>query len=536
MRVRSVLILVACCVYFFAAGLLLIPYCGFQHDEVVFAQPLYEHGLSFYSRHVGSGWIPMMINSYAGAFKTWIYWPILAVWHPSAYSIRVPAMAIAALAMVLFWPIMVRAGGRRAATITTILLATDTTYLMTSAFDWGPCALQHFFLVAVMLAFIRFHETADVRVLALASFLVGLALWEKALFFWLGGGLVVGCAAVYPKQAWRHVSVKNLGIAAASFVIGAMPFIMYNVHKPNSTLEENATISTDEFANKVEAAHRTINAHSMYMYLVYDDWYKQPREPRTDMERASMELRNATGVSQTNEMMWAYGLAILLAPFTWRTRAWRPLLFSLVFCAVGWGLMLLTKNAGASVHHVILLWPVPLMFLGLAYSEASRRVPAKVSVPVLAVVVGYFAAENVLATNQYLAQLIRNGPCTYWTNALYPMSADLMQAHSGEVVGIDWGTTVPLEVLEQAEVPMSFVGVDEAAPDAVLGKMGKPAYVFLSHVKELEIFPGIDEKIDGIAAKHGFSKQVIKTYADDNGRPTFELFQYKAAGTDASGQ
>jgi len=35
-----------------------------------------------------------------------------------------------------------------------LLLATDSMYLMTSVFDWGPCALQHFFLAAVMLAFI----------------------------------------------------------------------------------------------------------------------------------------------------------------------------------------------------------------------------------------------------------------------------------------------------------------------------------------------------------------------------------------------
>jgi hypothetical protein len=529
MRFRSALILAFCLLYFVVAGLLLIPYCGFQHDEVVFAQPLYEHGLAFYSRHLGDMWIPMMINSYAGALKTWIYWPILAFWYPSAYSIRVPAMLIAALAMVLFWPIMMRAGGRRAATILTILLATDTMYLMTSVFDWGPCALQHFFLVAVMLAFIRFHETSNPKLLALAAFLSGLALWEKALFFWLAGALAIACAAVYPKQIWRHVSLRNLGIAAASFVIGAMPFIMYNIHKPNSTLGENAAISTEEFSDKVEAAHRTINAHAIFMYIVYDDWYKQPREPRTGLERASLELRDATGITQINEMMWAYGLAILLAPFTWGTRAWRPMLFSLVFCAVGWALMLVTKNAGSSVHHVILLWPIPLMFLALGWSEASRRVPVKIAIPVLAVGVGFFAAENVLATNQYLAQFIRNGPYIYFTNAIYPLSTDLLQSHYGEVVGIDWGTTVPLEILERVQVPMSFVGVDDAAPDSVLSKMGKPGYVFLSHVKELEVFPGIDEKIDAIAAKHGFSKQVIKTYPDDNGRPTFELFQYRPA-------
>src|SRR6476469_8457624 len=113
MKSRSILVLVFCILYFILAGFILIPYAGFQHDEVVFAQPVYERGQAFYSRPLGHRWIPMMINSYAGAFKTWVYWPILKLWYPSAYSLRVPAMLIAALAMVLFWPIMVGAGGKR---------------------------------------------------------------------------------------------------------------------------------------------------------------------------------------------------------------------------------------------------------------------------------------------------------------------------------------------------------------------------------------------------------------------------------------
>ena len=530
MKSRNIIILAFCNFYFVFAGLLLIPYAGFQHDEVVFADPIFQRGLAFYSRHLGHRWIPMMINSYAGALKTWIYWPIFKVWYPSPYSLRVPAMLIAALAIVLFWPIMVRAGGRRAAAIATVLLATDSMYLMTSVFDWGPCALQHFFLAAVMLAFIRYHETGKPAILALASFLSGVALWEKALFFWLAGGLAVACLAIYPKYIRQRVSMRNLGIAAGSFVIGAVPFIMYNVHKPNSTLGENATFSAEQFDDKVEAAHRTIDAHAMFMYIVYDDWVQPPREARTDLEETSLQLRENTGITQRNYMLWAYGLSILLVPFAWRTRAWRPMLFALIFCAVGWALMLITKSAGASVHHVILLWPVTLMFLALPLSEASRRLPERIGIPVLCAIVGVFAAKNVLVTNEYLAQFIRDGPYVNWTNALYPLSADLMQSHYGEIDGIDWGTIVPLRVLERATVPMGFVNVDEKSPQEALAKMDKPGVVFLGHIRGMEVYAGIDDKLDAIAAKNGMTKQVIKTYPDGNGRPIFELYQYHPAG------
>jgi len=101
-----------------------------------------------------------------------------------------------------------------------------------------------------------------------------------------------------------------------------------------------------------------------------------------------------------------------------------------------------------------------------------------------------------------------------------------MQSRYGEVDGIDWGTIVPLEVLERATVPLDFVNVDENAPQQALEKMDKPGIVFLGHVRGLEVFTGVDDKMDAIAARQGMTKKVIKTFKDENGRPVFELFQY----------
>jgi hypothetical protein len=169
------------------------------------------------------------------------------------------------------------------------------------------------------------------------------------------------------------------------------------------------------------------------------------------------------------------------------------------------------------------------MFVALSFSEAAGRMPPKIGVPLLWVIVGFFAAENFLATNQYLAQFIRNGPTSMWTNALYPLSADLMASHYGEIDGIDWGTTVPLEILERAQIPLAFVNVDENSPQPALEKMNKDGVVFLGHIRGQEIFTGVDDKLDSIAAKHSLSRQVIKTFRDQNGRPVFELFQYRRA-------
>jgi hypothetical protein len=158
---------------------------------------------------------------------------------------------------------------------------------------------------------------------------------------------------------------------------------------------------------------------------------------------------------------------IVLAPLVWRTRVWRPMMFALIFSAA----------------------------------------------------------------NQYLGEFIRNGPTRDWTNAIYPLSADVLQSHYGQIAGIDWGTVVPLGVLQRGIVPMMAVNVDDSDPDPAVAKMGKEGFVFLSHVNGQEYFAGVDDKMDGIAARHGFTKRTIRTFADENGRPVFELFQYQAVGT-----
>ena len=104
-----------------------------------------------------------------------------------------------------------------------------------------------------------------------------------------------------------------------------------------------------------------------------------------------------------------------------------------------------------------------------------------------------------------------------------------MDSHYREVVGIDWGTMVSLKVLERAQRALSFVSVDESSPQPALDKMDKDGIVFLGHVKGMEEFADVNDKLDAIAKKKGLAKQVIKTFNDENGRPMFQLFQYHPA-------
>src|SRR5258708_13728525 len=96
-------------------------------------------------------------------------------------------------------------------------------------------------------------------------------------------------------------------------------------------------------------------------------------------------------------------------------------MFCLITIAAAWFQMAITKGAGAPAHHAVLLWPIPHMFLAVAFAEASLRL-RKIGTCVLVIAVLYVAAENLLVTNQYLYQLARYGPPSPWTAAIYDPS------------------------------------------------------------------------------------------------------------------
>ena len=76
--------------------------------------------------------------------------------------------------------------------------------------------------------------------------------------------------------------------------------------------------------------------------------------------------------------------------------------------AVAWFLMALTHEAGTSAHHVILLWPFPVLFAAVALASLPWR-------PVAWTAAAVMIAMNLLVLNQYVYQFERDGTGDVWT-------------------------------------------------------------------------------------------------------------------------
>src|ERR1017187_10971147 len=86
-----------------------------------------------------------------------------------------------AVSIWLFYLLLKRMAGERAAVIGCTLLATDSLYLLTTCFDWGPVTLQHLLLIGGLWLLLRFYQEHTEGSLAGGAFLRGLGVWGKRL-------------------------------------------------------------------------------------------------------------------------------------------------------------------------------------------------------------------------------------------------------------------------------------------------------------------------------------------------------------------
>ena len=123
-------------IFFFLAGQPFIGGLGIQTDEALFAVPDFEPRAALYSVTIGHSQISLMLMSYLGCVKTLLYRPIFRLFGTGAYAVREPALLMGAASVWLFFLLLRRIAGLRAACIGCYLLAVDSVYLLTTCFDW----------------------------------------------------------------------------------------------------------------------------------------------------------------------------------------------------------------------------------------------------------------------------------------------------------------------------------------------------------------------------------------------------------------
>lgn len=521
----------AACTFFVLAGLAFIPLLGIQNDEALFATAIYEPlGMEDF-RWVFGRKLPTMVMSYVGALKSWLYTPIFHFWPPSPASLRVPVLLAAAAALLLFFAFFRRAAGPRAALAALILLAADPLFLLTATFDWGPVAIQHLLFGAALFLLLRWHQRKHAGWASLAGgfFLLGLAFWNKAIFSWMLAGLGAASVFVFPREVWRAFTLRRLGVACLAFALGALPLILYNARHRLNTFGSNAALETRDLPGRARLLRYTLEGSALFGWLTaHDSEVSSPLSPRTPLEKASAFLSRAAGRPHTSLAFYAFLAALALLPLLCVRYGWhgpvRAIAFALVFLAVAWLAMALTRGAGGGVHHVILLWPFPAFVTGTAFAAASRL--ARRGALALALVLAPVSGSQLLVLNEYYNQAVTNGGALNWTDAIYPLARALRGLPADYIFVTDWGILDSLRLLEHGRLPVRVATVPESDPQAVRFEISGPRHLYVGHTAGNEFTPGATARLEAAAAGLGYRRHVLRVISDARGKPFFEIYRF----------
>src|SRR5205085_609786 len=106
----------ALCLFFFASGRAFLPHLGVQNDEALFAAALFEPRASYMIKFTHSR-LPIMLMTYLGTLKSWLYAPIFQIFGTGVSAMRDPVLLAGVAGVWLFYLFMRRIAGERAAVI-----------------------------------------------------------------------------------------------------------------------------------------------------------------------------------------------------------------------------------------------------------------------------------------------------------------------------------------------------------------------------------------------------------------------------------
>lgn len=201
----------------------------------------------------------------------------------------------------------------------------------------------------------------------------------------------------------------------------------------------------------------------------------------------------------------------------------RVFVFAFVFALVTWLLMAFTKNAGASTHHTILLWPAPPLLLAAGLVTFRRWPRGSILAAALAVLI---CISNIFVSTTYFSHQIRNGGAVAWSDSLYSLSAMLSSERPDEVCLLDWGFFDNLRLLQKGTLKLCTLAAPTTEDEhiALRSKLSQKKVFFISHTEGNEFFPEAAKRFTSALQSAGYGVRILRTIADRNGRPTINVF------------
>ncbi len=492
--------------------MLFLRYPGLQQDEVLFVRPFLRHDTPLYAWHIGVLQVPVMSMDYLGALKSWLYWPIFRVWPPGVWSIRLPACAISAGTLVVFAAVVRRTAGPTVAVLACALLASDSSFILTNVFDWGPVSLLLLGTIAILALGQRVFASGRGGGLAAGALVAGLSLWYKAAFIFP----LVGIVASFTVFNWRSlagISRREWGIAAASFLIGISPLLAFNLSRSGATLTAASGLEAAPAAEKLRMLQRTLDGRALEHYMFRSKVNEKLELQGAPLPDLVMGWYRDSRFGPGSGLFLSLLLSLPAFPFLRASPLYRPLQFAWPAFLVSTAFMLGFRDAGAGPHHTVLLYPAPHFIVAASAAGLAQLRPRfrGFAIVAIALAIASIGASNLWLVRNYYRAARHNGFSVYWSDGL-PELARAVRAKGMPATFLDWGIEDGVRIESGDRVNV----MDDRTPRAGI--------LYVGHCPGYVVDAAAAQRFDRATNVAHMVRNNEVTVRDREGHPVFCLF------------
>ncbi|HEY5892368.1 MAG TPA: glycosyltransferase family 39 protein [Chthoniobacterales bacterium] len=381
---------------------------------------------------------------YLGALKAWIYHPVFAWWGVSSATIRLPAIAIAALTLWIMYAWLRGFVGKIWACVVVWLIALSPAYIFTSRLDWGPVVLMQFFKTSILLLAFRFAQTRSPWNIVGIVACCAAGFFDKFNFIWFVGASALAAVVCYFSEVrafWARLPIVLRLVAAALAVVCtiAVTLIIY----PLIELPDPALL-WQRVQQSFSGTVQTLSGAAVAQFIFQTD----------------------QGIIRSVEFFTLQAALILAAvsllPISRdpEVRAkFRAGRFSVLTMALIFAQIVVTPQAGGP-HHFVMLFPFPYLalgFFGKGIADASKdTVFKRLWVGSLGAAAMFVLGANIWNTSFYIRKF-QNASTHYnprWSPMIDGVSAFLKQSGTGaaRIVLVDWGLHNQIDAVSPEEM------------------------------------------------------------------------------------
>jgi hypothetical protein len=494
---------------------------GVQYDEMQFgniATGGKTGAFVWYSFHG----VPLLMMSYVGALKAYLFYPIFKIFGVSIYSIRVPMVFFAALSLCFFYSSLKIFFNRKVAVLALLFICLDSSFASFTRYDVGPTVIELVCKIFVLYFFALSLVKKEKKCLFLIYLFLLLGLFNKLSFIWFVNGFFAAAIISFWKD-WVDAYEQNNGkrkIFTIIFIaVSYMSLVFYFLYLSSVYKSFNSS-SISEIIHKIiptlYGIKNLITGESFYNYA-----FGVLSVPVTKYILVLMVTINIFG----------FTYAIISKNIDRKFRR-NYLFFSLILFFIV-SQIIITKEAKYP-WHFFSIYPMYIVifccsiFLMEKFISSYGAIIKRIAMSTVIIIVSYELSVSAMYVQAY-NQTPKN---FMWSNSIFDLIKYAKDSNH-KFASVDWGTHIQLltfdgragkysEMAPALHNEETFKKTKEFLFETYFKPEGE--YYFILHPKGKSLYEDARENFFNLAKDKNVKLTLDKTFFDNNGEPVFEIY------------